>query len=161
MIRALGKTGRCYSGRIPSTTGLHWCYHLPCVWTILLPVDWTAVPLMPSSWCSHTKRRPCSYTCVDAQLHTNTHTHIREEQMGCNFIEFNTRLPMLLQSCCRVVVAAASGRQAGRQLRLRISRRDRSGPPTIFFFLFSSSTLLDHSPVNGIRTHTQSRSGRV
>ncbi len=38
------------------------------------PVDWTAVPLMPSSWCSHTKRRPCSYASVYTQLHTHPHT---------------------------------------------------------------------------------------
>jgi hypothetical protein len=104
----LANGGRCYSGRIPSTTGLHWCYHLPCVWTILLPVDWTAVPLMPSSWCSHTHQTPPLLPCVPP--YTVTHTHIREQQMGCNFIEFNTRLPMLLQSFgCRVVVAV-SGR---------------------------------------------------
>ena len=86
-------------------------------------------------------------------MHSYTHPHTQATD-GCNFIEFNTRLPMLPQSCCRVwrvAAAIASGRQIGSREN---KSGDKSNSPTILFLLFVIYTLLDHSPVNGIRTHT-------
>jgi hypothetical protein len=53
-------------------------------------------------------------TCI----HSYTHPHTQATD-GCNFIEFNTRLPMLLLSCCRVWGVAAAASASGRQIGSR------------------------------------------
>ena len=68
-------------------------------------------------------------------MHSYTHPHTQATD-GCNFIEFNTRLPMLPQSCCRVwrvAAAIASGRQIGSREN---KSGDKSNSPTILFLLF-------------------------